>query len=489
MRWPLAILLAIAVTAQAQVQQAFSVSAKYAIIDLSGGSNASKYPVSYTSDPPDLDFNTCRTKELWLRLVPAGTFMMGSPADELGRQRNEDQRRVTLTQPFYIGVFPVTQRQYELVMGTNPSQHKHDNSGVPVERVSYDMIRGSGLGARWPASNGVDATSFLGRLRSKTGLPVDLPTEAQWEYACRAGTATALNSGKNLTSATQCPNMAEVGRYLHNHGDGKGGHGGGTTDVGAYQPNAWGLYDMHGNVLEWCLDWFVESLGTAPATDPKGASSGSRRAMRGGGSDNDVDASRCRSAMRASYLNSNALHHNVGFRIVILPKPGQVKPALAMGGELGAAEEKLAETCAEFKAIWDVYKASAEKINDELQPKFDAVLQQYRKSLETLKGTAQSRGDLPKTKTIVAEIERFGEMNTLPSAPDEETISEIKTLQANTIRPFTTLEKDKLSRMTALTKRYGLALEQLLSDLTKAGKLDDATAVSEARERAKRLVE
>jgi len=156
---------------------------------------------------------------------------------------------------------------------------------------------------------------------------------------------------------------------------------------------------------------------------------------------------------------------------------------------LGEAEEELAEACAEFKAIWDVYKANAEKINAEFQPKIDAVHQQYGKALETLKGTAQRRGDLEKIQAIVAEMERFEETKSLPPVPDEDAIAEIKALQANAIRPFAVLEKDKLARMATLTRRYGQALEQLQTDLVKAGKFDDAAAVKEARERAKRTLD
>ena len=168
-------------------------------------------------------------------------------------------------------------------------------------------------------------------------------------------------------------------------------------------------------------------------------------------------------------------------------QPVAEKPKDAV--KLGDAEDALAETCAEFKKIWDVYKTGVEKINAETQPKAEAMLQQYRKSLETLKETVQRRGDLPKTKAVVAEIERFEATKRLPPAPDEGAIAEIKTLQTNAIRPLTALEKDRSSRMTTLTKRYGQALEQLQAELTRAGKLDEATAVSEAWERAKRAVE
>ena len=170
----------------------------------------------------------------------------------------------------------MTQKQCENIMGVNPSSFKGDLR--PVECVSYNMLRGTNDGSAWPGNYGVDEKSFMGQLRKKAGNIFDLPTEAQWECACRAGTATALNSGKNLTSEDSDANMAEVGRYYYNQDDGKGGYQ--HTTVGSYLPNAWGLYDMHGNVWEWCLDWYGSYGGNE--TDPKGASSGYRRVLRGG---------------------------------------------------------------------------------------------------------------------------------------------------------------------------------------------------------------
>ena len=281
--------------------QALVGTGNYLVIDLSGGPSAASYPVSYLGAEPQGGWtDEHKTDKLVLRLIQPGTFTMGSPEGEVGRRDDDDeysekQHAVTLTKPFYMGVFEVTQRQWELVMGSNPSYYK--GNVRPVEYVSYDMIRGSSLGAKWPASGEVDATSFIGKIRAKTGLDeFDLPTEAQWEYACRAGTTTALNSGKNLTSMSSDANMNEVGRNSSNRYDGKGGYSQHTT-VGSYRPNDWGLYDMHGNVWEWCLDWWTSNL--AAATDPVGASSGSHRVMRGGGW--LYDALGCRSAYRDDY--------------------------------------------------------------------------------------------------------------------------------------------------------------------------------------------
>ncbi len=286
----------------------------FIVIDLSAGSSAESYPVSYLSAPPEGGFNAdeYKTSKLVMRHIPVGTFTMGSPVGEVGRSDTyEAQHDVTLECPFYMGVFEVTQRQWELVMGSTPSSHKGDCR--PVECVSYNDIRGSSFGAQWPASSAVDATSFIGRLRSRTGCDTfDLPTEAQWEYACRAGTMTALNSGINLANTGSDTNMAEVGRYSYNRSDGKGGYSQHTT-VGSYLPNAWGLYDMHGNVWEWCLDWWQSSLDTMAVTDPQGAATGSDRSVRGGGYQND--ALYCRSAYRCGYCYPSGRYGDYGLRL------------------------------------------------------------------------------------------------------------------------------------------------------------------------------
>jgi len=277
---------------------------EYMVIDLSDGTKAKQHPVHYSSTPPDLNNDVCRTTELWLRLIPAGTFTMGSPADENGRQPDETPHQVTVSKPFYMGIFEVTQKQYLLVMGgTNPSKEKGD--ARPVEKVSYDMLRGSSVGSKWPMDNEVDAASFFGRLREKSNVLADLPTEAQWEYACRAGTAVPDNG------------MAEIGRYAGNANDAKWGYSGRHTKVGMYLPNAYGLYDMHGNVREWCLDWYG-SYGTDAATNPRGSVSGDGRIQRGG--DYSSTASQCRSAYRNRnypYITDDAC----GFRICVQPSP------------------------------------------------------------------------------------------------------------------------------------------------------------------------
>ena len=279
--------------------------------------NLEKWTVRYSNDGPNLDDDTCRTTELWLRRITPSTFTMGSPSDESGRDTDETQHKVTLTQTYYIGVFECTQRQWQLVTGGNPSCFKGDTR--PVECVSYNMIRGtdSAAGAGWPTyGHAVDASSFMGILQKRTGLKFDLPTEAEWEHACRAGTTTALNSRKNLTDMESCPNVAEIGRYLYNQTDGKGGYSE-HTKVGSYKANNFGLYDMHGNVSEWCLDWYGEYPADT-VKDPKGPVSGIYRVLRGGYWSND--AQYCRAAAR---INSNPSFNNKnygdGFRVCCHP--------------------------------------------------------------------------------------------------------------------------------------------------------------------------
>jgi len=293
----------------------------YMVVDLSGGTSASSYPVTYLTAVPSGGWtDTYKTTKLVLRKIPAGTFTMGSPSGELGRDSDEMQHMVTLTKAFYIGVFEMTQRQWELVMGNKPSFFNNATyyATRPVERVSYYDIRenpanSDDASVDWPANSAVNATSFMGKLRSKTGLATfDLPTESQWEYACRAGTTTALNSGKNLTNTDSDANMAEVGRYWYNGGSGFSYSCAptvGTATVGSYLPNAWGLYDMHGNVWEWCLDWYLYTL--RDGSDPTGAASGIYRELRGGRFYGNAIS--CRSAIRDQGL-PNALGIDVGFR-------------------------------------------------------------------------------------------------------------------------------------------------------------------------------
>ena len=286
-----------------------TVGSTYLVVDLETGL------IHYTDTPPDLSDDTCRTTELWLRRIPAGAFTMGSPEDEIGHEGDETLHHVTLKSDYYMGIFEVTQKQYELVQGCNPSNYKGDCR--PVECVSCIDIRGveKTAGAGWPTGvDAVGADSFLGKLRARTGLTFDLPTEAQWEYACRAGSPAAFNTRKNLAAAEFDSAMNEAGRFWDNKSDGKGKYSE-HAQVGSYLSNAWGLYDMHGNVFEWCLDWYGAYPSTS-VTDPTGAQTGSERVLRGG-SWNSFDVQYCRSANRSySYPSCGS---GSGFRVVCPP--------------------------------------------------------------------------------------------------------------------------------------------------------------------------
>jgi formylglycine-generating enzyme required for sulfatase activity len=243
--------------------------------------------------------------------INGGTFTMGSPANEPGRDNSEDPQRQVTVGSFYMGKYEVTQKEYQEVMGTNPSRFKGDN--LPVERVSwYDAIeycnarsRKEGLTPAYTIDKNQkdpnnkhsfdDVKWTITWNRNANGYR--LPTEAEWEYACRAGTTTAYNTGASISDNT--------GWYDANSGST-------THPVGQKPANAWGLHDMHGNVYEWCWDWFGDYPRGAQA-DPVGASSGSYRVDRGGSWGNP--AQYARSAFRINHypINRNFI---LGFRVV-----------------------------------------------------------------------------------------------------------------------------------------------------------------------------
>ena len=257
----------------------------YCVIDLSNGPNAKNYPVSFLGKMPAGGWtDEYKTEKVVLRKIQSGSFEMG---DMVHKDPKFPKLRVELTKPYYIGVFEVTQRQWELVMGNRPSAFRRQDCYMarPVECVSYDDIRGSQNGSQWPQSSDVDDGSFMGKMRARTGLSFDLPTAAQWECACRAGTKSDYNTGKNFSTDGNDKNMNEVGRCVGNGGWNEGAWGpfkwkvtdaarncdslNGTAIVGSYLPNRWGLYDMHGNVFELCLDWTGGAVGGKDPVGPK----------------------------------------------------------------------------------------------------------------------------------------------------------------------------------------------------------------------------
>jgi formylglycine-generating enzyme required for sulfatase activity len=238
--------------------------------------------------------------------IPSGTFLMGSPDDEPERKTDQADEGplhpVTISQPFYYGIYPVTQREYETVMGENPSHFGETNGGGPdhpVEMVSW-----------------AQAKEFCWNLSSRpeeagAGRVYRLPSEAEWEYACRAGTTTPFWWGNSATSL----DANFDGRNPYNDGT-PSGFLERTAAVGSYRPNPFGLYDVHGNVWEWCADWYDEHYyGVSPAVDPPGSDRDGRPATRGG---SWYDwGSRSRSAHRDFWYGAAYSSDKIGFRVVL----------------------------------------------------------------------------------------------------------------------------------------------------------------------------
>lgn len=241
----------------------------------------------------------CTTNSLGMTFIKIqpGTFMMGSPNGasgyEKGRDTDEKQHQVTLTQPYYIQNTEVTQGQWIAVMSNNPSYFLACGSDCPVEQVS---------------GNNIDI--FLSNLNAMDEGTYRLPTEAEWEYAARAGSTTAFANGDIFMEYCDLDlHLDLLGWYCYNANST-------THPVAMKAPNAWGIYDMHGNVYEWCQDWYKEDLGSDPVTDPTGPPSGTVRVIRGGSYSSD--ARYCRSANRNDAFPSS-IDSTVGLRLVRMP--------------------------------------------------------------------------------------------------------------------------------------------------------------------------
>jgi formylglycine-generating enzyme required for sulfatase activity len=244
--------------------------------------------------PKELTVDLGGDVKLEMVLIPAGEFLMGSSdadASAFGSPSTEEKpaHRVRISKPFYLGKYPVTQEQWEAVMGGNPSHFKGPRN--PVENVNWNECR-----------------QFLEKLNAKAGTQGGkfvLPTEAQWEYACRAGSKTRYYFGDDESD------LEKYGWYYANS-DRK------THPVGEKKPNAWGLHDMHGNVWQWCADWYDEKYYAAsPANDPSGPAKGLFRAARGG---SWLSSSRrCRSADRFDFGEPTLHFYALGLRVAQVP--------------------------------------------------------------------------------------------------------------------------------------------------------------------------
>ena len=225
--------------------------------------------------------------------IPAGRFTMGSPGTEKGRKSNEGpQRRVTIGKSFYMAVTEVTQAQWTEVMGTTPWKGKQHAKAGADRAASY---------ITWHSAN-----AFCEALSKKTGRTVRLPTEAEWEYACRAGMTTAYSFGADAAKLDDYAwwrgNTLDKGKpYSH--------------PVGVKKPNAWGLHDMHGNVMEWCADWYSDSYANADTRDPKGPATGKDRVLRCGSWSNVPDM--CRTARRNGVSPDPRIGYSMGLRVVV----------------------------------------------------------------------------------------------------------------------------------------------------------------------------
>ncbi|MFE5323256.1 formylglycine-generating enzyme family protein [Paenibacillus sp. NPDC056579] len=231
--------------------------------------------------PKTISVDIGHGRNMELVLINPGSFTMGSSLTT-GEEDEAPEHKVTITRPFYLGKYEVTQEQWEELMETNPSKFKGDKR--PVDSVSWD-----------------DSQLFLNKLQEKTGRKFTLPTEARWEFAARAGTSTPWHFGNNESS------LGDYAWFQENSNNG-------THPAGQKKPNAWGLYDMYGNVQEWCNDWYAAAYPQGDVVDPQGPLSGESRVMRGGAWGDD------HTMVRSAYRNASgtdAKTPGIGVRVVM----------------------------------------------------------------------------------------------------------------------------------------------------------------------------
>ena len=248
--------------------------------------------------PTELRLNLPGGVALELVRIRAGEFMMGSPDDQ-GKDDERPQHLVRITRDFYLGKFPVTQEQFQAILGSNPSRFAVTKRH-PVDKVSWEDAREF---CRKLKAHLLSEPTAMGQNPPEV-VSIGLPTEAEWEYACRAGTRTVYSFG-------------DAPKELFDHGWFDKNSDKTTQAVGQLRPNAWSLYDMHGNVWEWCDDFYKEDYTGLASDDPKGPSTGDRRVLRGGSW--SCYSKQCRSACRHA-VESSSRTANYGFRIVGRPK-------------------------------------------------------------------------------------------------------------------------------------------------------------------------
>ena len=280
---------------------------------------------------------------LKLRRIPAGEFQMGSAATDAGARPDEQPRHlVRISKPFYIGMYEVTQGEFQAVMGFNRSFYS--NKGPIKAKLSeFDTSRFPVDGVTWYQS--VEFCRKLSSLESEkaAGRVYRLPTEAEWEYVCRAGTTTIFAYGDSLSSQQanfngKFPFAAKTNVFLNR-----------TTTVGSFKPNAFGIYDMHGNLNEWCMDRFDRDYyKTSTTTDPKGPSKGTSRVIRGG--DWYSDGRDCRSAFRYADIPDGKFYA-MGFRVVceLTADGARLDPVIAASGRV--ADKSTRNSTATLKGI------------------------------------------------------------------------------------------------------------------------------------------